>query len=336
MIKKVFVSLLCCVLIVCASMVLVRATSVLTLTVSSDSNLYDRYTTVTLHGGMDYYDYIAHQYPSDGLVGVEIIDSAGAPMVIRTVRTGNSNPNSITANIASAYLCNQGGAEQSSIPLPTATNQAQPYYYVDVVNNNGTTIPMLVTMNVYDSNGVPIALTSQMIYPGPYSDGTVLNNFNIPSWAHYGTATAYVDVYSDWPANGGVPYGFETTFQFTITGGTPFTGTPTTTQGASGNYSLTFRIPKTAALGTYTVYTGADYLGIYGSASTTFQVAQLGDLNGDGAVTFVDIQIFVADYLAYYSPSHTYTAAIDFTHSGVINFNDVQLMVHYYLIYWSS
>jgi hypothetical protein len=300
--------------------------------------LYDRYTTVTLSGGIDYYDYIAHQYPSDGLVGVEIQDPTGASIIVRTLRTGTSMPNSLPAYIDAAYLCDVGGTQQTSVPLPTASNQVVPYYYIHVVNNKGTTESLLLTMNIYDSNGVPIALTSQTVNVGSYGASYVLTNFNIPSWAHYGTATAYVDVYSNWPSQGGIPYGLEQTFQFTITGGTPFVGTSSTTQGSNGNYIFTYRIPKTAATGTYTAYTSASYgsPAVQGSKSTTFQVAQLGDLNGDGAVNFKDIQIFVAAYLAYYSPSHTYTQAADFNNDGQLNFKDIQLLVHYYLVYWSS
>jgi hypothetical protein len=286
---------------------------------------------------MEYNDFVAPQYPSDGLIGVEIQDPTETPVVARTIQTGDSMPNNITAYIDTdaTYICNSGGTEQTSIPLPTADNEVLPCYYINVTNNLGITVPMLVTMNVYDSNGVPIALISQEVNVGPHSTSNAFGNFNIPSWAHYGTATAYVDVYSTWPSQGGVPYGLEYPFQFTITGGTPFSGTPSIIQSASGYYNFSYLIPKAAVIGTYTVSTSANYLGVAGSASTTFQVAQLGDLNNEGEVNFTDLVIFVGDYIAYYDYG-TFNAAIDYTHNGkTLDFADLLLFVHYYIIYWS-
>lgn len=264
-------------------------------------------------------------------------------MVCRVLRTGTSLPEYPTATISARYFSNLLEAPVSSVAL-TGT----PYFYVNVTNNLPTPQKMLVTVNIYDSNGVPIVLTYETVTPAgsssPYSTATAFNNFNIPSWAHYGTATAYVDVFSDWPSNNGVPYAIESSFQFTITGSAAFSGTPSTTQAAGGHYNLSFLLPHTSALGQYTVFTTAQYgyqLGVspwvFGSASTTFQVVQLGDLNADGQVNFKDIQIFVAAYIAYYTPpNYTNDKAIDFNNDGKINFLDVQLLVHYYLLYWSS
>jgi hypothetical protein len=55
------------------------------------------------------------------------------------------------------------------------------------------------------------------------------------------------------------------------------------------------------------------------------------DLNCDSKVDFNDIKAFVADYLAYSSPSRTYTSAADFNQDGKINFQDIQLFVQYYV-----
>jgi hypothetical protein len=284
---------------------------------------------------MLYNNYEYPQYPSDGLVGVQIQDPTGAITVIRTLRTGSSMPNNITAYIDSAYLSDVAGNPQTSVPLPTADNGVVPYYYIHVQNNAGIGVPMLLTLNIFDSNGIPVTSTYQWVTPGAYSTAFVQTNFNIDSDAHYGTATAYVDVYSNWPSQGGIPYGLEQSFQFTITGGPAFTGNPSMTTSANGLYSLNYTIPKIANLGTYTVYTSANYLTIPSSMSTTFQVAQLGDLNGDGKVNFTDLTVFVADYISYYNTG-VYNPLIDLTHDGKINFADLQTFVHDYVIYWSS
>ena len=130
--KKLIVSFLCCLLIMSMSMALVSAAPMLTLTANCVSTLYDRYTTVTLTGGMEYNNYEYPQYPSDGLIGVQIQDPAGTTTVMRTLRTGTSMPNNITAYIDSAYLCDVGGNPQTSVPLPTVSNGEVPYYYIHV------------------------------------------------------------------------------------------------------------------------------------------------------------------------------------------------------------
>ena len=318
-----------------ASISLVSATSILYLNSQPNSDLCNRYSIFTLSGSMDYYNYINHQYPSDGLIGLEIQGTTGAPMVVRTIRTGGSMPNTITAYIDSAYLCDSSGNQQTSISLPTQSNGVNPYYYMHVNNNDGTAHQMLLVMNVYDSNGVPISLAYQTVSVGAYSSSYVRTNFLIPSTAHYGVATAYVSAYSNWPSQGGVPYGIEQTFQFTITGGVPFVGTPSIIQSSSGYYNFSYRIPKTTALGTYTAYTSANYLGISGSSSASFQIVQLGDLNSDGTVNFRDLTTFVSLYVTYYT-NHAFNSAIDYTSDGKINFNDLTRFVQYYIFAWSS
>jgi len=288
-----------------------------------------------LTGGLDFYNYAYHQYPSDALVGLEIQDPTGARTIVRTIRTGDSMPNNITAFIDSASLCDIAGNQKSSILMPTADNGVVPYYYVHVINNAGIATSMLLTMNVYDSNGVPVVLTYQTVNVGPYASSFVRTNFNIDSSAHFGVATAYLNVYSNWPSQGGIPYGLEQSFQFTITGGLAFTGTPSVTQSASGCYNFSCIVPRNAAIGTYTVYTTANYLGIYGSATTTFQVALLGDLNNDGAVNFKDLTSFVSAYIQYFN-THQFNALIDLNNDGKINFTDLQLFVKDYIVYWSS
>ncbi len=337
--RKIILSLfLCCILIIPVAITLVRATPILTLTANTDSSLYNRYTTVTLIGSMAYNNYENIQYPSDSLVGFEVQDPTGNTTIIRTIQTGSSVPFSQPAYVSAAYLCNTGGNQITSIPIPNGVNQVIPSLYVAVNNNLNSAQTILITFNLFDSNGVPISVAHQQISADALASSSAIVPFQIPSWAHYGSAYAYVDVYSDWPSHGGIPLGLEKAFQFTITGGTPFSGTPPTTNSFNGiyqYYNFSYRLPKNTAIGTYTAYSTANYLGIPGEKSTTFQVAQLGDLTSDGAVNFRDISLFVGDYVAYYT-SHTYTQAIDFNGDGKINYQDIQLFVKYYIYYWSS
>jgi hypothetical protein len=348
--KKLLVAILCFILMMSVAVVCVKANSVLTLTAIPSSQNYNKYSTVCLNGTVDYYDFYSHSPASDALVGIEVDDSNGAPVLTRTIQPGSSlaQPWNTTAYIDQAYLSDQSGHLLTSVPLPTANNDVVANYTVDIHNNGGTAIqsPAVAVLTVFDSNGIPVAMDTASLSIGPYGDDSYTRNFNINSNAHYGAAYAFVDVFSNWPSKGGIALGPEATFNFTITGGSPFVGTAPTTYAFGGFYNFTFTLAHDAPTGLYNVYMTAIYHGgqnadgssmpnIYGGASTNFVVALVGDLNGDGVVNFRDITIFVSDYIAYYQYG-TYTAAIDFNHDGVINFRDLTLFVQYYLIYWSA
>jgi len=322
--------------------------STVTLTLSNNENNppqypSDAYSLVTLNETMLYNNIESITYPTDGLVGVQIQDPNDDTIVIRTLATGTTIPDTIPATISQAYLCNSNEQQISSISMPSATNPVIPEIYFTVYNNLAIAQSMIVTLNVYDSNGIPISATSQTMNNVPAyttQEGTL--DFYIPSWAHYGTAYACVGVFSAMPSQGGYPLGKESDFQFTITGGTAFQGYQTTMQSLNGSptnyFSMSFRLPQYTdlTLGTYTAYSSTNYQGITGSRVTAFGVAELADVNGDGVVNFNDITAFVGLYINYFT-NHVYSPQIDFIHNGsVINFNDVALFVGYYIQAWSS
>ena len=359
--KKAVSLLICCLLIMSFALTLVRANTAVTLTSSmagstydSALNQYDRYSLMTYTGSMQYSNGGTF-YPNDGLVGVQIQDSTGATMLVRTISTGLNNtvqsfPANPPADVDKAYLCDLGGNPITSIPMPTASNQVTPTLYVHLINNEQSTQNMIVVVSILDSNAVPIAFFSSPLNVAGGTASYVKSNFLIQPWAHYGQAYAYVSIFSgDLPSNGGVPLATEKTFGFTITGGAPFPGTAPTTfayNGVNRLYNFTFRLlsQQTCPLGTcnvystvnypYAAYTTGTYIGNQASQTTNFQVAQLGDLNSDGVLNFVDIQLFVHYYILYYNQG-TYTASVDFNHDSKINFADIQLFVHYYIYYYS-
>ncbi|HMK95604.1 MAG TPA: hypothetical protein VK536_09435 [Candidatus Limnocylindrales bacterium] len=322
-----------------------QGSSTVTLTLGSNLNNptqypVDAYSLFTLNQTMIYDNPPYVTYPANGLVGLQIQDPNNNTIVIRTISTGNAVPNGLPAEIYTAYLSN--GAEQkiSSIALG---GSSIPNFYFDVINNLGTYQSMLVTFNVYDSNGIPIVVAYQSIGVAAYSSATALVNFGIPSWAHYGTAYAYVDVFNNtWPNHGGYPLAEEYPFQFTITGGTAFQGIQATTQNLNGDptnyFSLSFRLPQyeNLILGTYTANCTTNYEGTIGQKLYTFGVAELADVNGDGKVNFEDITTFVGLYINYFA-NRIYSSQIDFIHNGsVINFNDIVLFVGYYIQAFAS
>jgi hypothetical protein len=345
--KKILFAFLLIAIVLTSIIAAVEANdSTVTLTVNPDQNNattypYDAYSQVTLNETLVYNDVQSINYPTDGLVGLQINDSTDHIMIIRTLSTGITIPYGIAATISQAYLSDASENQISSISIPSASNPVIPRLYFKVTNNLNTVQSVIVTLNVYDSNGVPIAETSQPMSGIPSLSSEVsLVDFSIPSWAHFGTAYAFVNVYSNWPSQGGVPLGEENAFQFTITGGTPFQGTPPLTNSLNGlpykNFNTTFRLPLNSALGQYTAYSSTSYQNIPASQTTHFNVAQLADINSDGAVNFNDITYFVGLYIAYFT-NGLFSPQIDFIHSGnTINFNDIIVFVGYYILAWSS
>jgi hypothetical protein len=348
MMKKVILTIFLVTLVLATLIVEVKATaSTVTLTLGSNKNNptqypTDAYSLLTLNETMMYNYQGSVMNPTDGLVGVQIQDKNGNTMVIRTLQTGSTTPFGLADEITQAYLSDGYGNKLTSTPIPSASNEVQPYVYVYVQSNQDTTQTVLITLNVFDSNGIPFCATSEPATIGPNSYTAPIIPFQIPSWVHYGTAYAYIDVYNTWPSQGGYPQCEEFSSQFTITGGTAFQGIQPATQSLNGDptdyFSISFRLPQYTdlTLGTCTAYSSTNYLGVAGSQTTTFNVAELADINGDGVVNFNDITTFVGLYINYFA-NHVYSPQIDFIHNGsVINFNDVALFVGYYILAWSS
>ena len=342
--KKIIIGLFLIAIVLLSILAIVSAQvgvqeNIVTLTANTDQTKYPVYSLVTFNESMAFFSNPSTTYPGDGLVGVQIQDPTGTTMVIRTLRTGSINPTSWPATVTQDYLCNGAGAQISSISIPSLTNPVIPTFYFSVTNNLQTQQTVYVIFNVFDSNGVPISVASQQVTLGSLASYPSQVDFPISSAAHFGTAYAYVGIYSNWPSQGGYPLTPDQTFQFTITGGTAIQGTPATAyvvnNGLSQYFNLTFRMPKGGALGTYTAYSSADYHNTQGLQTTSFSYSLLGDINNDGLLNFNDITSFVTLYIAYYS-QHIYTAAIDFNNDKVINFNDITLFVQYYILYWSS
>ena len=97
---------------------------------------------------------------------------------------------------------------------------------------------------------------------------------------------------------------------------------------------LTCEIPTTnLSIGNYTIT--ADVNGSYpiiGVAGITYPA----DLNGDFKVGYNDLTIFVSDYIAYFSSSHTYTSAIDYTQEGTLSFRDITRFAYYFINYYQT
>ena len=87
--------------------------------------------------------------------------------------------------------------------------------YAKVVLSSNSTQTVLVTVNLVGSDGTSLGVGSVKTTLGVGSSEMEVS-FYIPSNASVGTGAIYVDTYSDWPSNGGVPLTAETSSTVSI------------------------------------------------------------------------------------------------------------------------
>jgi hypothetical protein len=192
--------------------------------------------------------------------------STGFPLTIRTVRTGSAVPFNLPAEITSAYLSDLAGNPRSG----SVTVGALAYFTMNVANKNSGVLQMNISISLFDSNAVPIAQMNVPCSLPSFGASPEVLGVPIPTSAHSGVAYGYADVYTSLPKDGGYPISLEKAFTFTITGGVLGSGDAPTTSGSTGDYSLTFRLPKDNSVdGTNTIYASVSHGGETQKASTT-------------------------------------------------------------------
>jgi hypothetical protein len=326
--KKIFPFLFF--LLILSDILSVNAQSQLHLTVTTDHFTYTQYEMVSVSGNLQY----GAISPADGLVALQITDPAQTPIVVRTLRTGMSQPFVTTATVTEAYLSDLRGAQQSSVQIGTI-----PYFKVSVRNNDDVLRYMLITVNVYDSNAMVIGQTYQTAQvPAHTAEFFIFGMATLSTSVHSGIAYAYANIYSDWPQNGGIPYSLEQSFSFSIIGGAQAgSGQSPIISASGGSYSYTFRLPKNSVDGTYSVSTAAAYDNppVTATASTTFQVNLIGDLDNDESIGYSDIVLFVDAYIKFYQ-EQSWNQFADMNQDGIMSYSDIVMFVNYYVIFWST
>lgn len=108
------------------------------------------------------------------------------------------------------YLVTNNG-----ITLPASVDRGSP---ITVTVNLGTTdqiaLNSVLTITIYDQNQVPVVTYMKTL--SSTNQATVSATMTIPTWAFVGTATVYVNVLTNSPTDGGVPYLPEQTATFQI------------------------------------------------------------------------------------------------------------------------
>jgi len=253
---------------------------------------------------------------SDGLVAVQVDDPFGGQSIIRVMSIGTP-PSPKMVRIVNFTACDAIGNPKGSF-----SRGASAFYKITVENFDAIERQVTVTVNLFDSIGVSIAIDS-ISYPVPLGRQVTFgpSSLPIPNDAYPGEAKCYANALTNWPKDGGQPYCQEAGVNVTITDGTsPPPGSTPLPQTTPGAFSLPFKLPSSAMLGKYNVYASARYNAWDDTAFTYMWL--LTDINTDGEVNIVDITVAATVFgVAVGDPR--YYAPADINGDGEINILDI-------------
>ena len=298
-----------------------HASPALTLTVTTDKPAYYPEENVTIHGNLTQ---DGTPVP-DGLVAIHVKNPNDQTLVIRTTTTGAPPPGTPYVKIRSVIPCNSSGGPKDSFERGTLA-----WFNLTVTNYDIEPRPVLLTVNIYDSTNTPIAYdsTGPHLIAGRFTSSAILCVV-ISEEATLGNATAYGNVYTNWPSSDGWPYCTEVSATFQITNGEPSQSITTITPQANGNYNTTFKLKYDVKAGNHTVYVTTRYMGKTAVNNTTFHVKLLGDINSDGKVDYKDLYLIL---IAYGSTKEdpNYEPEADFNRDGKVDYKDLYILLKNY------
>jgi hypothetical protein len=155
---------------------------------------------------------------TDSLIGLEIDNPRGSPTIYRTLQT-----NSTLEEQKISIIDITPGIKKSLFEFEPRTSfkiGETPEFNITLLNTSNEPLSCMITACVYDSANT--FLNSSLIQVTVAAGGRgapILRMIGdgIPSWASLGTATVYVNVFSNYPKNNGVPYCREESCSFIIT-----------------------------------------------------------------------------------------------------------------------
>lgn len=295
--------------------------SALTLLLGTSKSTYNVGEVVFINGNLT----LNNNTVLDGLTAIQVNDPQGNLFVMRTMLTGINNTKSWPVEILSIFTVDSSGNPQYNFePGDNAGFQ------VTIRNNELLSYAVIVTLNIYYSDGVPFSAWT--IYNGTIEANKTVTVISwplpIPGNAPVGPAVAYISVLDSLlPKNGGFAFSPEKKALFTI-GSTTYEKNPASTsylESAEGSFNLTFKTPcSNAKLGNYTIYATSFYpVGVYPYFTTnslTFEVILRGDLNGDGKVDMRDVGLVARHFGETVPPA---PANCDVVYDGKIDMKDV-------------
>ena len=241
------------------------AASVAPVSLSTNSNSYVCMQPVGLYANLTSNGNLV----PNGVLAVEVdFQSSGwPPMLLRSLK-GSQNP-------APGLLDNDiqvivTPVDMNMVPQTGFKRGSWGYFNVTIVNS-GPVVEGVIAWSAMDAASVPIG-TNSIDSPGspitiPTDSTSKLQaSVDIPSWAAVGTATVYINIFSDAPYRGGYPIANEASCTFQIE---PSFG-PSAAAAGSGNrqslkwegtltsvtglYNFSYRVPPNVVYGTYIAY----------------------------------------------------------------------------------
>jgi hypothetical protein len=261
---------------------------------------------------------------TNGIIGVEVTEPSGQPLIFRTVPTGSITSQNWLVNIIALYPCNA-----NQVPTHSFTAGEAVYVYAQWQNFD-LKLPHTVycAITIYGANSVPLGyqlFSSSALAPNS-TVAAISMLATIPT-STSGNVTLYASLFSDLPANGGYPYCPEQNTTFTI-------GTPTSISAfessSGGYYNFSFKLPPSGIPeGNYTAYATTDYNDVgnyyYAANNAKFSIVLVGDINGDGVVNILDA-ILLADAFGSVPGDSNWNPAADLNGDGVVNILDAILL----------
>lgn len=195
----------------------------------------------------------------NGLVGLQIVDATGSPVVVRVLNVGPYTT-SPRVSILSVTPC-----DFYLNPKNSFERGEEAYFYVVAKNNDVVPLSVLMVATIVEGLNRPLSFPSSVkltVNPGAqvgYRFGPII----IKTWASSGEAKVYANVFSDWPEKQGVPYCPEKSASFKIIGledDCPSGSGSSSSQSSSNNsYRLAMRLSPEASSGLNSIHASACY-----------------------------------------------------------------------------
>lgn len=268
--KKIII--LCLFLLIMNSIMVANVSFAQTLqvTVKTDKTSYILREMVEISGNVTRYGDLV----DSGLVGVQVENPLVVTVAIRTMPLGPNLNEIWPLEIVDFTPCD-------SIGRPKQTFLREQFAYFKVMVNNTSPFAdreVIIAVTVCDNRSIPIEVRATKVTILAGRNVTYVPTPYIANWSASGTGTAYANVYSDWPKNGGRPYCPEKATTFSILDseydedppGQVVESTP-----QNGTYNTKFRMSPEPYPGLYTVSSSAWHKGYTAKASTSFQVTDV-------------------------------------------------------------
>lgn len=224
--------------------------SVLSLTVNANKISYYIREPVIIGGEVLQGD----QPLTDCLISIEARDPRDDSVLCRTIPIGNPTQ-TWPIETQNVFLKDSYGNLTD-----TATVNSLVQLYATVHNTLANTIDAVITATVLDGNSIPIFAGWHIASMSPGVTWTFSWSICIPEWAYSGKAQAFINVYDDFPKNGGTPHTLETQHVFYITRNPelkyPYSRLPETYSTQPGEYETSFKVPpdRYTLPGSYSIY----------------------------------------------------------------------------------